>query len=171
MSHSFVDTQGREWKLALDFDLHEQVYEREKVMLLSLGDNNCELLARLHTDVKLLVNVLWVLCEEQAAALGIVGTDEMPATRQFAKGFGGDVLENAAAALVAAVIDFFPNQEQRLALSTLMEKARATGSLLTQAMLTKIQALDPNLLAQNYVDSATNSPPSQESAIPALPAA
>lgn len=160
--NSFTDTLGRKWNLALDFDLHEQVKQREGVLLLSLGDNDCELLAKLHTDFALLVNVLWVLCEEQAEANGIVGTDAMPATRQFAKGLGGDVLENASKALVAAVIDFFPNREQRAALTALMEKAQATGDLLTQAMLAKIQALDPASLASSFIDSAGNSLPTLE---------
>jgi hypothetical protein len=160
---SFTDTLDREWKISLDWDLHEQVKQREGVLLLTLGDNDCELLAKLHTDFALLVNILWILCEEQAASLGVVDDEKMPATRKFAKGLGGDVLENAAKALVGAVIDFFPNRDQRAGLANLMEKVEQTHGLLTKSMLEKIATISPEQLVKNYIDSAGSSPPSPES--------
>lgn len=163
MSHNFTDTADREWKLSLDWDLHEQVKEREGVILLSLGDDDCALLARLHTDFALLVNILWILCEDQAEANGVIDTENLPATRQFAKGLGGDVLENASEALVAAVIDFFPNRGQRESLAALTEKARETNRIVTEALHEKVTSLDPASLAQSFIDSAGNSPPSLES--------
>ncbi len=170
MSREFTDLAGRTWKLSLDWFLHEQVKEREGVMLLALGDNECELLARLHTDYALLVNILWILCEEQAPALGVVDGEKLKATQIFAKGLGGDVLESAAHALVDAVIDFFPNPDQRDSLRKLTEMARATSTLMSKATLERVAALDPALLAQSYIDSVTNSQPSLALATPEQPA-
>ncbi len=159
MTRSFTDNENREWSLKLDWDLHEQVKDREGVMLLSLGDDDCALLARLHTDFALLVNILWVLCEDQAAGHGLVDDEKLSATRKFAKGLGGDVLENAAEALVGAVIDFFPNRGQRESLAELTAKARQTNEIVTDALREKIASLNPASLAQSFIDSAGSSPP------------
>jgi hypothetical protein len=156
---TFKDTEGREWRLKLDWDLHEQVKDKTGKMLLSLGDNDCELLAELHTNFSLLVDIVWVLCEEQAASLGVVDDEKLTATRKFAKGLGGDVLEQAATALVGAVIDFFPNQDQRQGLATLVEKAQQTSGILTKAMVQKISELNPEQLAKNCTDLALSSRP------------
>jgi hypothetical protein len=165
MSRKFTDNCEREWLLKLDWDLHEQIKDRTGKMLLSLGDNDCELLAELHTDFALLVDILWIMCEEQAASKGVVDDEKLTATRKFAKGLGGDVLEQAATALVGAVIDFFPNPAQRAGLTTLMEKARQTSTLMTEQMVSQIEALNPEQLAKTCIDLAGNTRRSPESTL------
>lgn len=162
----FTDNQKRTWTLALDWYLHEQVKSRTGVMLLSLGDNGCQLLSKLHTDMSLLVNVLWILCEEQAESLGVAAEGNLTAGDKFMKGLGGDVLESAASALVEAVIDFFPNPVQRESLRTVMSKARETSEILTRSELEKVQAINPNTVAQNYIDLGGSRQPLPELATP-----
>jgi hypothetical protein len=155
---SFTDTEGRKWVLKLDWDLHEQVRQREDVNLLSIADDDFKLLAHLYSEMRVLVNVVYVLIEDQLEKNGIVGDEAMPATRKFAKGLGGDVLEKAAEALVGAVIDFFPNQAQRKMLEEVFEKGKQTGEFLTKSMQKTIRAVDPESVAKSYIDSVGNLP-------------
>lgn len=168
---TFRDTQNREWKLDLNVFLLKKVREETGKVLTGIADNNCELLIQLHEDCELLVNVLWCLCESQAKALGVVDDEQSQATEKFAMSLGGDSLGDAAEALVGAVTDFFSSQEQRKALTALMEKAKKAQTILGEALLKKIEAINPNSLAETITDSALNSPQSPESTPGTIPLA
>lgn len=161
--HSFKDTKGREWKLELNAYLLKRVKEEVGVLLTSIADNECKLLGDLHEDCGLLVDVLWCLCRSQAKEHGVVDDDESQATEKFAMGLAGDAIEHATEALVGAITDFFSSPVQRKALTELMSKAKQTTDVLGKSMLAKIEALDPNSLAETITASVLNSPPSAES--------
>lgn len=67
------------------------------------------LITRLDADPGLLVSVLYSLCRDQVDERGLSPDD-------FARRFAGDVINSAFAALVEALLAFFPKPNQRAAL-------------------------------------------------------
>lgn len=158
---SFTDTEGRTWELTLNVFLLKKVHEQTGRLLTSLTDDNFALLIELHEDLAVLVDVLWCLCEKQAAKHGVIDDDESQATEKFAAGLGGDSLADAAAALVGAVTDFLPNRDQRATLTKLMEKVNQMGAAAGKAVLAQLEKIDPNSLDETSIVSALSSPPKQ----------
>jgi peptide subunit release factor RF-3 len=80
------------------------------------GGREPGVLERLASDPVLLVDVIYVLCRDQANALGV--TDE-----DFGAAMAGDAIEHAVKAMLGAIVDFFPNPRERAALKRLLEAA------------------------------------------------
>ena len=83
--HSFTDTKGRAWNLAVTYASVRRARELVGVDLLKLDD---KLFEQLGDPIKL-VDILYVLCKPQAEALKV--TDE-----EFGESLAGDVLEKLA---------------------------------------------------------------------------
>ena len=154
--HSFTDNAGRTWTV----DITVADIKRLRAMLgvdfvnLTRADAPPEeqLLARLATDPVLLVDVLYVLCLDQAQKADI--TDE-----QFGRAMAGDAIEEATEALLQAIVDFTPNPRERARL------ARGKTALYeTRAMLDDLydERLEKRIAEEISGASSTSSPPSQE---------
>lgn len=113
----FKDANHREWHLDITVNELRRVKKMVDLDLLDLEEGRT--IARLANDPILLVDVLWILCEDQAQKEGI--TDE-----QFGRSLRGEVIEHATEALFEALTDFFPPQRQIL-LRKLIETARTMG--------------------------------------------
>lgn len=125
MSH-FTDAAGRVWTLAFDLPRIDMIRDRIGIDLLSLFDPPPEAainegarprtaLERLSTEPRLLVDVLWMAIEDEAARADV-------SRGAWLQGLGGDVLSAAADALLAGVIDFFPcgqREQKRRALAAM----------------------------------------------------
>lgn len=153
---AFTDTTGRTWAV----DIHVQSLKRVRsllgVDLLTVLDDGCQLLARLHDDPILLVDVLYAVCQPQAQAAGVC--DE-----EFGRSMSGDALLQGTTALLESLSDFFPNARQRAVLKELLQKTqRVVDQLLTHAETT-VQTLDPASAAASAIASFTNSPGSSVS--------
>lgn len=133
---TFKDNEKRDWLVAVTVEDIKQV--RARLDGLDLADVYSDTLNRLADDPVLLVDVLWVLCEEQAKTAGV--TD-----RQFGRAMAGDSIVNATTALVEAVTDFSHGQKKLLA-----QKSYSHGRKMTtkgmELALTKLN--DPELEAQ-----------------------
>ena len=81
-----------------------------------LNEQIHETLASLTDDIVKGVDVLYVLCSEQAEKNNV--TDE-----QFGQSLSGDVLFDGINAMVEALIDFFPNPKKRMWIRKLWEKS------------------------------------------------
>lgn len=107
----FQDTAGRTWRLALDVGLVRHVRQVCDVDLVDWGGSPGDTAAavppplRLASDPCLLVDVLWLLCEEQARAKEI---DDVA----FGRGMAGDAIADAVDALLQAIIAFFPSRKR-----------------------------------------------------------
>ena len=99
--HKFRDGQGREWCVSLNIAQARKV--KEQLDGLNLLD--AEQLQRLAEDPYTAANVLYVLCERQCQAAGV--TDE-----QFGEALAGDSFEEAVAALLQELVDFFPSRQR-----------------------------------------------------------
>lgn len=101
----FADAAGREWVVDVDVNALRRVRKRLDVNLMdAIGG---ETLERLAEDPVLLVDVLYVLCQQQAERDGV--SDEA-----FGAGLRGDALDAAARAFLEALADFCPSRKARL---------------------------------------------------------
>jgi len=90
---------------------------------------------QIESDAVLAANVLFVVCKSQADAAGI--TDE-----QFGRNLGGDALEAGTAALVEALINFFPSH-RRAAIREAMANLKRMEAQAAATIQTKIA--DPKI--------------------------
>ena len=97
----FTDALGREWQLEFDGFLLDRVATEAKIDLADLSAGG---LLAVERDVKALVRVLSVACDEQLKALR-----KLPA--EFQKQIRKDAITRARKAVMEALADFFPESE------------------------------------------------------------
>ena len=110
---AFKDQNGKEWTVTLDAPKIRSVRNECKLDLAAIDDRPYE---RMYDDTILLVDVLWVLCREQAQKANITDV-------QFGEALVGDTIERATEAVLAAILDFFPSRKRTL-LQTLASKGQ-----------------------------------------------
>jgi hypothetical protein len=106
---SFRDSSGKTWEVRVDVAAVKRVLDLAQVDLRVIESGKT--LAELALDPIKLVDTLYAVVKPQVDAAGL--SDE-----QFAALFAGDVLEQAATALIDGILDFFP-ASQRPALAKL----------------------------------------------------
>jgi len=149
---SFKDTAGREWSITIDPWHIKFVHSKTGVHLGKLLDNKFAGLSELLGDPIALVDVIFALCSEQAAKLGI--SDE-----QFGRSLDGDCFEKASAAFQEAFICFCPSRLRQV-LRAATVKAMATQDAATTKAMEKIAALDvSSLFATDSAESSASIPP------------
>lgn len=148
---SFRDTTSREWLVQINTAAIKRCRNLLQVDLLSVLDDECRLLAQLHDDPVLLVDVLYCLCQPEAETRQI--TDE-----QFGQAFSGDVLLNAHTALLEELRDFFPDARQRQVFDQLIQKMRALTDRILEHAEQSMAAIDPESAAQSAIASFGKSP-------------
>ena len=134
---AFKDSGGRPWVVEVNVTTARRVKALLGVNLLTLvGRDGAKALGDLLDDHFTLVDVLYVLCLDQAGAEGV--TDE-----GFGRLMGGDVLEAAADAFLEALIDFFPNPRERAGLRAVIGKAREVRDLELTAREARLAGVSP----------------------------
>jgi hypothetical protein len=124
---SFKDSSGKEYNVRLTVKTWRHVKEKTSVDL--AGDFQKSILL-LHSDPLVFCNVLYHLVQDQHQ-----GDEE-----SFADLLDGQTLEAARNAVVSAVIDFFPNQNQRATAAEMVKRADALAEKVgTKAKLTMDQ--------------------------------
>ena len=111
---TFNDNAGRTWSLTLSVWTVKKVRDLLGVDLLDLGgesatgssDKKPGLLFRLIADPVLLVDVLYVVCRDQADEASV--SDE-----QFGRAMGGDAIDAATKAFLEELADFTPSPRDR----------------------------------------------------------
>ena len=164
----FKDTAGREWSLALNVYAVKKVRDLLSLDLLDLGGSDKPgdgLLFRLIADPVLLVDLLYVVCKDQADKEGV--TDE-----QFGQAMSGDVIDAASKAFLEELPDFTPSPRDRARAKKVIE---ATWALIDRAQdlldvkaEKQLPAACEALLAEmsDLGNSSTNSPDSSASIPP-----
>lgn len=140
---TFKDANGREWVVKLDAPTIADVRSELSIDLI---DPKGASFLTLSDDPVSLVNVLWVICREQAQRAGL--TD-----RQFGEALVGDPIEAAAGALCSAICDFFPQQRRRL-----MQLMAARQKQMTEAgwrlMMDRLESADLEQQATQAMEEA-----------------
>ena len=120
----FEDRNGRRWRLSLDVQTLREVKKGTGYDLARMFTRKG--LQTLADDPGLLVDVLWVLVQDQRPS------DMEPVA--FARLFDGDALESATAAIVDAGIDFLPRSR-----SGLMRQFREKAAEIETAQMNLLQ--------------------------------
>jgi hypothetical protein len=154
--HSFKDSKGRAWTFSIHVSAVKRVRAVAGVDLYGLVDDGFKGLAELTADPVRLVDVMWVLCEEEARKLGVSDED-------FGAAMAGDALGNAAEAFVAELIDFFPNPRARAGLKQVVEKGRRVQELMADAAEAKLATIDEVAEADKLIASFGSAPASSAS--------
>ena len=124
---SFTDNLGRTWTLVVNVAAIKRVRALCGVDLnaiVEIDKNNnptAELLERLSTDPVLLVDVLYAVCKTECDQKGVSDED-------FGAAMAGDAIEQATAALLDEVVDFFPTAK-RAALQKILAATRRIEAL------------------------------------------
>ena len=153
---TFQDNAGRQWTVTINVDAVRRVRSLIGVNLPDVLDDGCKLLAQLHDDPILLVDVLYCVCKPEADTNEI--TDE-----DFGRAMAGDAIGHATAALLAELSDFFPNARQRAAMQELIRKTNTVADGLLEKAESAIRQLDPELVVKTLTGSSANSPESSAS--------
>lgn len=125
-------TGDREWLVSLTIGLLGDIKRETGIDLASIFTNGERLAEMLFSDTLKIVDAIWMICREQAAAAGV--TEE-----QFLRLIDGDALDAATHAIILGVTDFFPKARGRDAirkgLPRAMEKMEQTANALIEKNL------------------------------------
>ena len=159
----FKDQQGRTWSISVNLRSVKNVREQCDILLTALFDDGAKLLQELSHDYVKIAEVLWILCEGQAAdkkwskTVDGKSQEKVGVTPdEFGESLGGDSLGEAVEALVRATADFFTSPEQRRVLNKTIDMMMSTGVHAVMMVETMVDEQNPESLAQNFMDSATN---------------
>jgi hypothetical protein len=119
---TFKDNAGRTWSVAINVDAVKRIKARVGVDLLMVGVSDARLAAELAEDPIKLVDVLFAAMEPEAVANGVTDVE-------FGRAMGGDAIDDATAALMEEVVDFFPKGRRSVLRAALakMEAGRAAA--------------------------------------------
>lgn len=137
---SFVDSMGRTWAVGVNVATLKKVKGFLGLDLYQLLEKEPEKFGEILGDPITLVDVLFVLCQDQAATLGV--SDEA-----FGRGMFGDVIEAASLVLVEEMIDFFHNPRVRAGLKKMIQ----TSELVKAKMLDQMEANIENLTVEKLI--------------------
>lgn len=144
---TFTDTLGRTFVVVIDVAAVKRVREVLQVDLVDAAAG--ALFEKLASDPILLADVLRLVCRPDA---------EPPvplAPEEFTKGLSGNVFDDAGAALIRALLDFFPKAQRAAALGRLMQTLETMRNRLAEVAETMGRAATGN--------SSGDSPESLES--------
>lgn len=145
--HAFKDNAGRTWEVSITVAQVKRVRGLLGIDLYKLIEHEVRPLGELLGNPCDLVDVIYVLCKDQAEAKQI--TDE-----QFGAALGGDALEDAANAFLQELIDFFPRQA-RDGLRKMMAKSQTISAKVLAHAYAKIDGIDEEREASALIDSLT----------------
>lgn len=130
--HIFTDNKGRKWDIVLNVNQMKRVRAVLGIDLVNVitldakGEVKVDLIDRIANDPCLLVDILCVLTEKQAASLGVSDI-------QFGESLAGDAIEDATKAFLDELVDFFPGAK-RLFLQKAVTLARKYTLEMTSAL-------------------------------------
>lgn len=148
---SFTDTAGRAWTIVINVAAVKRVRALLGINLYALVDDRFAGLSRLLGDPVDLVDVLYVLCKDEATALGVSDED-------FGRAMAGDAIERAADAFLAELTDFFPTPRVRQALGRLIEAGGTMRDRLLDRAMAELEAIDLDAELDRLIASSGGSP-------------
>jgi len=147
--HRFTDGAEKSWDVVINVGQIRKVRDTLSLDIYKLIDDRAQPLSDLLSDPCRLVDVLYVLCREQAEKAGVSDED-------FGRSFSGDSLEAAGEAFLAELVDFFPGRP-RASLKKLLEKSKALKGLLMDRAEKEIDGVDLDQIADSLAAKWKNS--------------
>ena len=158
----FVDNAGRTWVIQINVAAVKRVRGLLDVDLYKLVDNGFAGLAELLADPITLVDVIYVLCKDQADKEGV--SDE-----SFGASMAGDSIMLATEAFLDELTDFFPDPRIREGLKKVIAASRKMRDHIMERAFAKIKEIDPIREAERLIASSGTAPGSSESTPDLLP--
>lgn len=144
---TFTDNAGRTWTVAIHVAAVKRVRAILEIDLYGLVNEGFERLAELCHDPVTLVDLLYVLCQDEAEKRGVSDED-------FGRAMAGDSIERATMAFIEALTDFFPNPRVRAGLKRVMATAGQTRDHLIENWSQQIDQFDPKAEAAKIIAKA-----------------
>lgn len=143
---TFKDSEGHDWKLKLSYGMVEQILE-ETGLDLDLVVKDAKKLATIITEEpKKLVQVLYVMCEDQLEFLDEV-VENRP--KKFGKRFDRETLDNAADALIESIVLFYPRGSAGQILAEKMpELIRGMDQVIMKRTTSLVQSALSNMVTE-----------------------
>ena len=155
---NFKDRDGREWQVVLNVFQMKRVRAALGVDLINVieldkdGQVRVDMIDRIANDPCLLVDILWVLVQDQARTLNV--TDE-----QFGTALAGDAIEAATKAFLDELVDFCPGAK-RLFLQKAVGLARKFGGEWNETLREALEDPELEKRVRESMSSSTSSPAS-----------
>lgn len=153
---TFADASGNVWTVAINAASIKRVKGLLGINLSKLIEDGFRPLADLLNDTIAFVDVLYVLCKDEADARNV---DDL----QFGRGLGGDALAGALAAFKEEYIDFFPDPRVRAGIRKIFAKSEEVATHLIRQMTETMEAMDAESLAKKLIASSGTAPGSSAS--------
>jgi hypothetical protein len=131
---TFNDKNGDSWSVEITVGAVKEVKKLLSIDLMSLATEDSNTLTLLCEDALTLVNVIYVVCKEQADSRGIKDED-------FGRLFTGDAIEDATNALIEGITDFFPPR-RRAVLAKGIQKMRELEDAALKRAESQIEEMD-----------------------------
>jgi len=122
----FTDAKNREWVLALDPIIIDDVHKELTISLYTIADDKGVALAELYGNVPVFCNLVYIIVREQAQAAGV---DE----RSFMRGMTGDSLEAMGEAFYQCLAEFAPKKKRELMLLGMKQMSEHQAALMPLA--------------------------------------
>lgn len=143
---SIRDRHGRTWLVEITVPAIKRVQSQTDFQLLSILDEDGRGVDQLTNDPVFLIEVLYAICEPQILEQGSTPED-------FGSAFVGDGLRFAAAAILKALVPFYPNPDQRELLRRMIVILDGVQRKRTAATLGVLEKLnDEEAIDQVYED-------------------
>lgn len=153
--HTFKDNADRTWSLNISVFAVKRCRALLNVNIYGLVTDGFAGMDDLLADPCKLVDVLFVLCMDEAKTAGVSDED-------FGRGLAGDALQRASDAFVDELIDFFPDPRARAGLRKVMETSAKLKAHLLEKVMERASALDLDSLATKLSKSSGAWPESSE---------
>ena len=157
---TFKDNAGRTWSVTLNVLQMKRIRAHLGIDLVNVitldagGKVKVDLVDRIANDPCLLVDILWVLVEDEAKAAGV--TDE-----ECGRSLAGESIEEATRAFLDELVDFFPGAK-RLFLKKAVELSRKFGGEMTEALGKALEDPELERRVEESMRSSASSPASSE---------
>ena len=154
----FKDRNGQDWQIVLNVNQMKRIRAALGVDLINVieldkdGQVRVDMIDKIANDPCLLVDILWVLVQDQARTLNV--TDE-----QFGTALAGDAIENATKAFLDELVDFFPGAK-RLFLQKAVGLARKFGGEWNETLKKALEDPELEKRVRESMNSSTSSPES-----------
>lgn len=155
--HLFKDRNGRSWSIEIHVTAIRNVKSYTGVDLYAaMAQEKFKGLTAILGDPCKLVDILYVLCKDEADKAGITST-------MFGCAMAGECLEDAAEAFVNELVDFFPDPRKRDLTRKMIGKSRELASRMMDEAEKELANVDMDAMFEKLMNSFGDSPGSSAS--------
>lgn len=140
----FIDNKGREWILEIHIAAVKRARDILGVNIYKLVDDGLKGLGDLLSDPIQLVDLIFVLCKDQADRQGVTDYD-------FGSGLYGDAIESARNAFLEELTDFFPDPRVRNGILNVIRAATTVRDRVVNHWAQNLDQIDLEAAVQDLI--------------------